>query len=384
MLWRLGVLVLSTILVAATLILYLGPGFQRTYQLTILCDTAPGVTPETPIHRNGILIGRVDSVQTLDEGGVELSLRINEGVRLFDDEIAEIGMTSLLGESIIEFVPGVDGVRGDLLTNDYTITNEKVRVMPNPLNRLDEMEKKFEETSSSIKNTSDQIGDLAKLVKEAMGDDAKKTLGEFFAQIRTLTTETTETMENFNEIGASLNKVFGNEKTVSSLNDLINTRLPSAFDKADQLAKKFDGSFGKIEGLLKKADSRLDEIGVFTKELADKDIGQKLIDSLDDVGDFFAGVKNSEGTIGLLLNDPTLYNRMNNSLRRIESITYKLEPILKDVRVFSSKIATDPRQLGVKGALDRRPSGSGVKGNFLVPQRQESEMFSPRDFFREP
>ena len=64
MLWRLGVLVLSTILVAATLILYLGPGFQRTYQLTILCDTAPGVTPETPIHRNGILIGRVDSVKS--------------------------------------------------------------------------------------------------------------------------------------------------------------------------------------------------------------------------------------------------------------------------------------------------------------------------------
>ncbi|MBW8885216.1 MAG: hypothetical protein JF612_10690, partial [Planctomycetia bacterium] len=30
-------------------------------------------------------------------------------------------------------------------------------------------------------------------------------------------------------------------------------------------------------------------------------------------------------------------------------------------RIFSDKIARDPRLLGVKGALDRRPTGTGNK-----------------------
>ncbi|MDG2470577.1 MAG: hypothetical protein P8M80_14940, partial [Pirellulaceae bacterium] len=57
----------------------------------------------------------------------------------------------------------------------------------------------------------------------------------------------------------------------------------------------------------------------------------------------------------------------------VESISYQLEPILNDVRIFTSKISTDPRILGVKGALDRRPSGSGIKGGFLMPQPTRNE-----------
>jgi hypothetical protein len=34
---------------------------------------------------------------------------------------------------------------------------------------------------------------------------------------------------------------------------------------------------------------------------------------------------------------------------------------MEDVRIFTDKIARDPRQLGVKGALDQTPSGQGSK-----------------------
>jgi phospholipid/cholesterol/gamma-HCH transport system substrate-binding protein len=34
---------------------------------------------------------------------------------------------------------------------------------------------------------------------------------------------------------------------------------------------------------------------------------------------------------------------------------------MNDIRVFSDKIARDPRQLGLKGALDKRPLGAGTK-----------------------
>ena len=43
------------------------------------------------------------------------------------------------------------------------------------------------------------------------------------------------------------------------------------------------------------------------------------------------------------------------------STAFLVKPILDDIRIFSDKIARDPRQLGLKGALDRRPVGTGTK-----------------------
>ena len=46
-----------------------------------------------------------------------------------------------------------------------------------------------------------------------------------------------------------------------------------------------------------------------------------------------------------------------------------MKPILDDVRVFSDKIARDPRQLGLKGALDRRPSAPAPTSAALFQRR---------------
>jgi hypothetical protein len=39
----------------------------------------------------------------------------------------------------------------------------------------------------------------------------------------------------------------------------------------------------------------------------------------------------------------------------VNRLTKELRPIVDDVRVFTDKIARHPEQLGVRGALDRRP-----------------------------
>jgi hypothetical protein len=76
---------------------------------------------------------------------------------------------------------------------------------------------------------------------------------------------------------------------------------------------------------------------------------------------FTDNLNNRQGSIGKLMNDPELYDRLNRTLANAEDITFKLKPIMDDIRIFSDKIARDPRQLGLKGALDRRPTGTGTK-----------------------
>ena len=41
--------------------------------------------------------------------------------------------------------------------------------------------------------------------------------------------------------------------------------------------------------------------------------------------------------------------------QNVSKLTKDLRPIVDDVRVFTDKIARHPEQLGVRGALDRRP-----------------------------
>lgn len=391
MLWRLGILVLSTILVAATLVLYLGRGFQPTYRLYVQCKEAPNVTPETPVHRNGVLIGRVDTVETLDEGGVRMVLRINKGVRLFSDEVARIGMTSILGESVIEFVPGRGNRVRNLLVDKSELGEDSVEVMLGPMDileqavsvisGLDELRESFVKAADSVTQTADEIGSIAKNVGDALGNQPERHLEDFFKNIRDLTQKTSETLTTYEMLAKDVRDVIGEKQTKDTLKSAIQ-KIPGVFDKADSLFDSSATAVKEFQSVARNANERLREIGEITKPLAEDKFVESLRDSLEGIGDFLSSIKESKGTIGLLLNDPSVYNRMNNSLRRIETITYKLEPILKDVRTFSSKIASDPRQLGVKGALDRRPSGTGVKGNFLAPRYENSESYNPQPWFR--
>ncbi|MEC9091688.1 MAG: MlaD family protein [Planctomycetota bacterium] len=390
-LFRLGILVLSTILVAATLILYLGRGFQPTYRLYLVCEEAPNVTPETPVHRNGVLIGRVDTVETIDEGGVRMTLRINKGVRLFSDEIARIGMTSILGESVIEFVPGRGKRERNLLVDKSRLGEDSVEVMLGPMDileqavsvisGLDELRGSFVQAADEVADTSKKIGDIAKSVQSALGDTPEKHLEDFFKNIRQLTEKTGDTLSAYELLAKDVRDVIGQESTKNTLKSVIQ-KIPEVIERADQLLSSSGTAIKDFQSVARNANDRLKEIGEITKPLAEDKFVDSLRDSLDGIGEFLSSVKESKGTIGLLLNDPSVYNRMNSSLRRIESITYKLEPILRDVRTFSSKIATDPRQLGVKGALDRRPAGAGVKGTFLTPQIQDIETWNPRPWFK--
>ena len=100
---------------------------------------------------------------------------------------------------------------------------------------------------------------------------------------------------------------------------------------------------------------------------------------LEQLVDFSSSLNDNEGTLSRLMNDPELYDRLNNSLANIEDITRRARPIVDDLRVFSDKIARDPRMLGVKGALDGRPLGTGTKYS-------NSKIFGneqPVDFYEE-
>ena len=105
-----------------------------------------------------------------------------------------------------------------------------------------------------------------------------------------------------------------------------------------------------------------------------EDIGlsvTNLNEMLSQMAQFSAALNDRQGSLGKLVYDRELYDRLRRASNNIENASRRLGPIMEDVRIFTDKIARDPRQLGVKGALDRRPSGAGFKSPSF-PWRRDS------------
>jgi phospholipid/cholesterol/gamma-HCH transport system substrate-binding protein len=68
-------------------------------------------------------------------------------------------------------------------------------------------------------------------------------------------------------------------------------------------------------------------------------------------------VENGEGTLGALMTDRQLYDRLNHTAKNLEEISYKLKPIVDDARVISDKVARHPGVI----VRDAVKPGVGIK-----------------------
>ena len=107
--FRVGVMVLATIIIAGILILLFNrfPSLgQGSYTIHVRFPTAPGVAKDTPVRRSGILIGRVSDVEFDDKYNVIVTLQIDGDHTIFESD--EIRITrSLLGDAELEVVRSV-------------------------------------------------------------------------------------------------------------------------------------------------------------------------------------------------------------------------------------------------------------------------------------
>ena len=68
-------------------------------------------------------------------------------------------------------------------------------------------------------------------------------------------------------------------------------------------------------------------------------------------------IENGDGTLGAMMNDRELYNRLNRAARNIDELTQKMIPIVDDARVISDRVARHPGVI-IRDAI--KP-GPGIK-----------------------
>ena len=203
--FRVGVVVFATMIISVLLILmnsdFSWSPFRSQYQLQLLVDQAPGVAPDTPVRRRGVLIGRVGEVEDTDEGAL-ITINVDEGKQIKTNEAARI-QTSLIGDAVIEFAPvaPVEGAKPVLPDSVVRGTYN-----PTPLDLIANLQGDLKETIVSLGRAGDEVATLAQRMNDVLG-------GEDLDRLSRLADSTEIAMNSFAEASGNINDIIGDEAT---------------------------------------------------------------------------------------------------------------------------------------------------------------------------
>lgn len=359
---RVGVVVLAAILVTGILVMLMGdmpfPGGSKKV-IYVIFPTAPGVDVGTPVRKSGITIGRVSRVELLNPTGVRVTTDIDTKYTLMDSEFCRVGTSSLLGDALLEFVPGPDARNARPLEHGAEIQNGIVAGSPATV--VVDMERDVREALRAIQQAGEEVRKSAQTFNTAIQNNDD--------QIPRLMQKTELALDQFNLTMRSMNELVGDPELRNGLKQTLRD-VPELFKDARNTLQQVTQSFEGIQMVAERASKNMENLENFTKPLGER--GPQLVENLDgslanvnalleQLVQFTDNLNSRQGTLGRLMNDEELYQKLNRSLTNIEEITFKVKPILDNAHIISEKVARDPRMLGLKGALDGRPLGVGAK-----------------------
>ncbi|MCR9120173.1 MAG: MlaD family protein, partial [bacterium] len=246
--FRVGVVVVAALLVLVSLIVMFGKGFQNNYTLFLRFREAPGVTTNTPVRKNGILIGRVSSVELVDEG-VQLTVKIFSQYKIRQNQVPRIGTASLFGDAVIDFVPR----SGEASTEEYqenTLIADGV-VSRNPLEALDTitgLEDDIEGAISSIEGAGRSI-ETAGADVTTLARNVNNIVGNNEGQMRRILQKTELTLDNLNsttqQVGGFL-EGFDDDELKTQIKDTL-ANLRDASQAAKDTLKTAETSLSSFQ-----------------------------------------------------------------------------------------------------------------------------------------
>ncbi|TWT83228.1 mce related protein [Planctomycetes bacterium CA13] len=397
-----GVLVISAIGIGIILTFLFGAFpdvLSKDYTLSVKFPSAEGVSANTPVLRDGVRIGRVEDISLLPAGGVLVSLSMDSEQEVAHRYVPTIGNSSLVtGDSTIEFVRADERKLSEIFPQDRTIIDvpygdgdylDYGQKTKNPYSVLFNMEDQMLQTLESIRTAGDSISRAGSSVDE-LASQVQGTVGDADTKVNQVAEEAVAALEQFQGAMRDVRAIVGNPALKEGLEDSI-ALLPKLLNDAQKTLESTQQTF---EGL-QRVSNRFEKVGVaaedtvrsakstvdsldrtvknvekFTEPLADRggELVEQVLTSLASVDRTLAQVEtfgktlnNSDGSFRRFLEDDEIYWDVRRTIENIEEASAKIRPIIDDVRIFSDKIARDPRELGVRGALSKRPSGVGFK-----------------------
>ncbi|MEN6450978.1 MAG: MlaD family protein [Thermoguttaceae bacterium] len=362
--FRVGVMVLATLIITAILLVLFGklPQYLGHYTVKVRFNYAPGVTNGTPVRISGVLIGRVKDVQLTDhDKKVLVTLEIQKNRKLYSDEECSI-TRDLFGDTAVSFMPVSDKAAPHVIEPNTTLEGQVSddptglkRALQGPINTVTE-------TGEALKQASQQLGRAAKNVDDMLSSERSRIH---------------DVLENAAESLKAFRTVLGDRETQQRLGEAMK-KLPDTLDNMNQTFRSADRSLTALTRKTGRDQRTAVERMVDTIEMTERTL-RKFSESSDPnkpppadqianamanineitglMRDVMARIDRGDGSIGALLNDRQLYDRLNKAAKNVEQVTRDLKPIVADAQVLSDKLSRHPGFI----IRDAVKPGAGVK-----------------------
>lgn len=397
---RVGWVVLFTIVFLGILLVINNPASSPFrgggYEVYIDLDRAPGVAVNTPVRKDGVLIGRVSELKWT-ETGVRLTVRIDrDDVLIYPDDKAQVVPSSIFGDAVVQFVrqpkakPGggqslfapegalvPDDILAQVLPdNDIDVPppNEQERVpilagsvvqgeaLDDPLTAIVKLNQNLSPSIEKLGEAGAKVAELADKINQALGDDIST------GRVQTLFDEATLTLRDFRRTTNNFDQLLADNELRGQLTDALRefpvlmAQARTTFERAGATLNNFDQVISSADRNLRNIEGLTEPLGERGEEIADLLIS--AVDNLDivmkDLGVFVASLNTGDGLLGRLVRDKKLSDDTDLLVRNANVLVYNLnervknvaiDQILHNVKIFTDKIAREPGRL-ISGAVN--------------------------------
>jgi phospholipid/cholesterol/gamma-HCH transport system substrate-binding protein len=352
--FRVGVMFLATLIITGILLVLFGklPDYTgNKYAIRIRFADAGGVAKDTPVRKSGILIGRVSDVQLIDkDSGVLVTAKIQADKAIYENEVCSISRNLLSGDTALIFTPNPNkrGL-GQPIVPDAELPGFSFGDPDDPTGLKRELRKPIDtvqNTGVALTEASKKLGEAADRVEEILDPEAQKNvqsiLRDSAAALKTIQSvlgddesrqKLTEAMKKLPETIDNMNNTFkATDETLRKFAQRTDGKTPvermvSTIEMTERTLRKFSEPRENGE------PAPADQIATAVENLSEiTTLMRSIMTRIDD----------GEGSLGALMKDRQLYDRLNHTAKNLEDVSQQLKPIVADARVFSDKIARHP------------------------------------------
>ena len=294
---KLGFLILACLTILVWGINYLKgiDIFKRTTNYYVVYDRIEGLLKSSAVTINGYQVGQVSEINLMNDysGRLFVKLSLQGDYKIAKGSIAKIVSSDIMGTKSIKMaivhsgeyyqpndtIPGE--TEGDL--------KEQVSMQVLPLKR------KAEELIASLDSA-------LTVITYVFNKETRDNLTESFENIN-------RTVANIESASAELNKIMGSGKISSIVTNL------------DSITLSINQNSGQISNIIKNFSSLSDSLS----KLDISPVFAEISSSVAGINKIIQKLNTTDSSAGLLINDPVLYQNLNN-------LSSSLDLLLKDVR----------------------------------------------------
>jgi phospholipid/cholesterol/gamma-HCH transport system substrate-binding protein len=289
---RVGIAVLISLVMLVGGIIW-GKGYRlRTsrYAIEVVFDNVSGLEAGANVLANGVTKGRVTNI-ILREGEVWVGAKVDKNVTLYSDCRITIESPTVMAGKVLAIYPGHKMPLADL--------SKPLKGIP-PLG-VGEVMTIFESVTNDLQSVLHNVNTLVTNLNRVAGDTINQEhLSSLLASADNVARTSDEWLtENRAQLSETLD------------------RLETAIVEAEALVSTTQSRLGVTLAGVDSATAQINALALSLRELTDK-------------------INSDQGTVGKLLTDDELYNRLNHALAEIDSLSKSLrtQGLRTRIRIF--------------------------------------------------